>query len=420
MKKIIISLGIIGVVAAAVIVGTIAYFNDTETSTGNIMIAGTMDLKVDHTRQTYNEVDCNTCDLTLISDLSNMVVKKNGSPITSYPAVYVSWIHPAWTAQNDPDLAASSAEWIWESDPTRQEDTTQDVTYTFDKTFEWYGPIVSSDLWFAIGSDNSIKVWLNGILIAENPMEQGYQQEHMLHIPAADVNDHIVQGTNVLTFEVKNWALANGNPQTNPAGLIYKFYISGNCQDDYFKQHCQLWGLKDLETGDTFWNFDDVKPGDRGTNVISLHAYDNDAYACLIANDIVDNENTCVDPELAALDIDCGTGPTEGELSDYIKLFTWEDDGDGVYEGETIIAGPNSPFALAIGNISLTESNTKYIGLAWCAGTQGLTDNVITCDGSTMGDIAQTDILTASITAYAEQQRNNSEFDCEDVDLDQD
>ena len=426
MKRILISLSIIGIVGAIAIGATIAYFNDTETSTGNIFTAGTMDLKVDHTFQTYNDADCKTCSVTVISDPTNMVVAKFGSPITPYPAVYVGsvtgWIHPAWTAEEDPILQAAGAKWIWESDPTRNEDLTNNVTYTFQKTFEWWGPIVNTDLYMAVGSDNSVEVWLNGTKIGQNTGEFGYKKESMLHIPAASITPYILQGNNILEFIVKNWALAGSTWETNPAGLVYKFSIDGLCGDDYFKTHCKLWGLKDLEEGDTFWNFDDIKPGDRGTNVISLHAYDNDAYACLIASDIVDNENTCVDPELAALDATCGTGPAEGELSDYIKFFAWEDDNggvsDGIYEfGEPIIAGPNSPFALAIGNISLTESNTKYIGLAWCAGTQGLTGNTITCDGSTMGDIAQTDILTASITAYAEQQRNNPNFSCASVQL---
>ena len=46
-KKIIISLSIIGVVAAAVVGFTIAYFNDTETSIGNTFSAGEIDLKID-------------------------------------------------------------------------------------------------------------------------------------------------------------------------------------------------------------------------------------------------------------------------------------------------------------------------------------------------------------------------------------
>lgn len=45
-KKILISLSIIGAIAAIVIGGTIAYFSDVETSTGNIFSAATLNLKV--------------------------------------------------------------------------------------------------------------------------------------------------------------------------------------------------------------------------------------------------------------------------------------------------------------------------------------------------------------------------------------
>jgi len=47
MKKIIISLSIIAAAAAIVIGGTIAYFSDTETLTGNTFTAGSIDLKID-------------------------------------------------------------------------------------------------------------------------------------------------------------------------------------------------------------------------------------------------------------------------------------------------------------------------------------------------------------------------------------
>ena len=45
-KKIILSLSVIGVVAAIAIGGTVAYFSDTETSTGNTFTAGTIDISV--------------------------------------------------------------------------------------------------------------------------------------------------------------------------------------------------------------------------------------------------------------------------------------------------------------------------------------------------------------------------------------
>jgi predicted ribosomally synthesized peptide with SipW-like signal peptide len=54
-KRILISLSIIGVVAAIAIGGTVAYFSDTETSAGNTFVAGTINLQVgDNDPTTWN------------------------------------------------------------------------------------------------------------------------------------------------------------------------------------------------------------------------------------------------------------------------------------------------------------------------------------------------------------------------------
>jgi predicted ribosomally synthesized peptide with SipW-like signal peptide len=47
-KKILISLSVIGAAAAIAIGATVAYFSDTETSTGNTFTTGTLDLKVNN------------------------------------------------------------------------------------------------------------------------------------------------------------------------------------------------------------------------------------------------------------------------------------------------------------------------------------------------------------------------------------
>ena len=53
-KKILISLSVIGAVAAIAVGGTIAYFSDTETSKGNTFTAGELDLLVDIDGKVYN------------------------------------------------------------------------------------------------------------------------------------------------------------------------------------------------------------------------------------------------------------------------------------------------------------------------------------------------------------------------------
>ena len=411
MKKILRSVLVLGLVGAFVVAVTQAFFSDSETSSGNLFTAGQIDLKIDHTMASYNGIDCRTCSVVLTSDTSNMVIAKNEVPFdTPYPAVFLTYIHPAWTAQNDPLLAAAGAQWIWESDPVKQEDTTIDVIYTFRKTFSWYGPITGSDFTMAVGHDNTVEVYLNGMPIGSSNDIYGFRIENMLHIPGASITSNILQGENILDIKLRNRAEANGNPTNNPAGLIYKFEINGHCEDDFFLNQCKLWDLKDLETGDIFWNFDDVKPGDWGRNVISYHVYDNDAYMCTFLKK-TDLENVLTGPETPP-DL---TDP-QGELSNHLEVFVWHDDGDGIYQGsETVIA--NNKFAnlsnwpIAVPLSPVIASTTNYVGVAWCFGvlTPG---NPFICDGEGNYNDAQTDALELVLNFYAEQARNNLGFSC--------
>jgi len=200
---------------------------------------------------------------------------------------------------------------------------------------------------------------------------------------------------------------------------LFKLYIQReNClEDTAFQQACVLWQEQDLDGSQTFFNFGDIKPADWGTNLISLHVSSNDAFACLFPLDITDAENIKIEPETTAGDTTDGT-TANGELSQFIKMFAWEDDGNGIYEGENDVIPVNTPLSTVDTEIiamSLTGGGpTGYIGLAWCFGEQSLDGNDIECSGNAVGiDQAQTDSTGASLTAYAVQQRNNEVFDCE-------
>lgn len=67
--KILISLMMIGIAGFGIAMGTMAYFSDTETSTGNTMAAGTLDLKLNG----YD--DPITAPLFRIEDLKPSIVK---------------------------------------------------------------------------------------------------------------------------------------------------------------------------------------------------------------------------------------------------------------------------------------------------------------------------------------------------------
>ena len=73
MKKILLSVAVIGVVAAISIGATVAYFSDTETSTGNTFTAGALDLKVDSTCHYYQngrDIGCGEYGNWSLTDLT--------------------------------------------------------------------------------------------------------------------------------------------------------------------------------------------------------------------------------------------------------------------------------------------------------------------------------------------------------------
>lgn len=416
-RKLIISLSIIGAVATVATGVTIALFSDTETSAGNLFVAGALDLTVDQTLASYNGEECQTCHLEIVSDSTTYV--------GANPAVELSFVHSAWTADLDGehvagmpnDGANDGSKWIWITDGPTQPTVDQD--YTFDREFVWNGTASAVTLYLA--TDNLYtSVKLNGNTIGSTADENNFTAatEDVFVVNTA----FLQQGTNLLQVTVRNIGLAGSNSTSNPAGLLFKLEIDGTCDGGYVYQDtpnqatCMLWGETDLDN-EYFFDFDDVKPGDWGRNIISLHVEDNDAYACLIPHDFDDQDNNVVDPELALFD-----NNSDGELDEELEFFLWMDNGDGAYQyPEEIIVEPGAhidEIQTEMVAMQLTGGGpTAYLGVAWCAGAQTLDGNNIECDGAGMGDIAQTDSLEASITAYAEQQRNNPEFSCASVNL---
>lgn len=204
------------------------------------------------------------------------------------------------------------------------------------------------------------------------------------------------------------------------------------------------WAATDLGA-ETFFNFDDVKPGDEGENTISLHITSNPAWACVDVNITQNDDVSSNEPELESGDDENTDSIFDGELAQNLTFAAWLDqglvegwqgseadpqEGDNVWDGDEaeplLFSNQSGPASDVLGGVSypLADSNigtplepdeTNYIGLAWCAGTQVVdTDaDTITCDGSTMGNDTQTDMMEASIAFRVEQTRNNPDFICE-------
>lgn len=219
------------------------------------------------------------------------------------------------------------------------------------------------------------------------------------------------------------------------------------------------WPSKDL-IDEKFFDFDDLKPQDYGEDTISLRVDTNDSFLCAEVTLTSDEENVINEPEAGDGDVTAGVG--EGELADNVNFVWWADDGDNVLEvGENVISeGPIGALELGVPHpVPLADSDeniwtgplggggpvegeeTLYIGKAWCFGQIGTApddqdgvgdvktpagnnngngvsgepeDGGITCDGSALNNITQTDLLTADISFSAVQSRHNTDFQCEE------
>src|SRR3989344_908853 len=178
MKRILLSIGTLVVVGAIVAGATIAFYNDTETSTGNIFVAGSIDLKVDHTLATYNGVG----SMIIVSDDQTQVNSHDAVPVT--PHFYWS----AWTA------VVPGATWIWEEDPENDPANVE----TFTRTFNWTGGPVS-DATLLVASDNSFTGDLNGNGFSGPGNHYASGTEVTI-----SVTGDVQPGLNTLTFVVDN------------------------------------------------------------------------------------------------------------------------------------------------------------------------------------------------------------------------
>ena len=429
---------------------TQAFFSDTETSTGNIFTAGQIDLKIDHTLATYNgntcRNDCTQLGSNLLANPSfenNTVTSATGWDIfpdgtaagwrvewaPGQSAIYGSATRPdpanlelhksgnlpgtgdipdSWKAQEGNQYAELDADWNGHTGSLNGEPALvriyQDISTIPDKTYRisfYHSPRPQTS-----AEQNALKVyWDNVLQTTVDPGAGGGATSWTLYTYDFVANN----STSRIAFEGGGVADSFGVFLDNTGLAQCSLVIEGG--------ECSLWPLKDLDTNDFFWKFNDVKPGDHGTNVISYHVYDNDSWLCaLLSKEDLENEMT--EPESPP-----DTAGEVGELSKYIEVFVWNDlDGDGYYDsGETSVANntllnlTNWPIAQPPG-LPVDPSTPRYLGVAWCFGdltaSQGTS---FTCDGSGNKNDAQTDILKEIIQFYAEQARNNPNFSCPTV-----
>lgn len=398
-KKILISLSVIGIVAAIAVGGTIAYFSDTETSEGNILTAGSIDLKVDHTLATYNGEHCSQDCLVMGDNLiynhsfEAPTVADNNGDWELFETI------PEWDNVSDAKIELQGS--VFSSADGNQHleldsDPQGNSASAIEQTFETVAG----------------KRYQLAFAWSPRPESQSYDSEVVLDVELVSVegqplSETIVSGSGSINWQDATYEFialgsettlrfSHGGPENTYGGLIDNVRVR-EMECEIMEEEnwtCELWELKNLDN-EKFFNFDDVKPGDWGTNVISYHVFDNDAHVCMIIDDVTEEE---VDPKLAGA----------------LNFLVWEDDGYGNYDSENeLYEGPIvGDWRAYLGDV--VGSTDNYVGLFWCAGEIVKDGNDLSCDGSEMGNEYQGAEMLADLIFYAEQSRHNTKFSCDD------
>ncbi|MFH1451512.1 MAG: TasA family protein, partial [bacterium] len=129
----------------------------------------------------------------------------------------------------------------------------------------------------------------------------------------------IIAGATVAFFSDSETSVGN----TFTAGAI-DLQIDSMCSYNGEPNPECTWQLADL-TDEKLFDYDDVKPGDQGENTISLHVFDNDAWACVTITPVRNDDMSSTEPELA---VDVEENPSDswdGELAENMDFMVWAD-----------------------------------------------------------------------------------------------
>lgn len=182
------------------------------------------------------------------------------------------------------------------------------------------------------------------------------------------------------------------------------------------------WQIKDLHR-EKFFDLHDVKPGDFGTGIISLHVQKNDAWGCVKIHPKRNDEGISPEPELLIDEKDHRKDRWDGELAQNIYFTIWADmcnvgsafAGDGIFQVgcekkllqdsgsvETIdlsLADSKNSNVFTDHMNPLKKNATYYLGIQWSV-------------PDTVGNEIQGDLYRADVTFSVVQFDGNRRFVC--------
>jgi predicted ribosomally synthesized peptide with SipW-like signal peptide len=412
-------------VLATVVGGTVSFFSDTEVSSGNVFTAGSIDLRIDHARATYNgevcENDCEEGGADLIQNGSFEDPALGNGQWQIYPTGITGWTvesGPGIEVQRNAAGAPHSGNQHVELDSTASTVMSQTILTTPGQKYRltfWYSPRPNRP-----AGDNiigfEVEVVSGSETILAGQVGVGQAGGGTTNWTKYTYDFIAVDGSTKILFS------DDGTSNTFGGYLDTVSVRTLTCTEGTYVNTlggmCQLWDATDLTT-EAFFDFADVKPQDSGSNLISLHVDSNEAFLCLNVGNVEDEENTLVNPEQVAGD----NSTSAGELGSFLTVAAWYSNENGV-KGDVLFpptkAADLETITFADGTSvqdPIAPGTPEYIYVEWCLGE--FVGGV--CDGAIAGiNQTQTDSFMADLQFYAVQTRNNESFSCGAVDFPED
>ena len=148
--------------------------------------------------------------MTVVSDETTQYFNEDTQTFESSVA---AWVHPLWTQY----VNIPGATWIWRTFQVTQEEALTGSQVLFKKSVEIPDCAENIQGVLDITTDNIYDVSIGNSVVGQD----GNWQD----VETYDVSQYLSTGTQYLLFQTENEALSNGNPTSNPAGLIYKLTI---------------------------------------------------------------------------------------------------------------------------------------------------------------------------------------------------
>lgn len=300
--------------------GTYSFFSDYEVSAGNTFTAGSLDLRIDNTTH-YNGLVCRDGEWTC-HPWADAIVKEDQGRRKNGSAVLAD--------RSDTGVALGTAETSGAASDA---------------------PVVTGSF-YSLGFGGSIVLRFNNLILNEAGDDiriyevtgGGYPDEKATVEASQDGMAWTLLGTATrdqdFDLGALGWAtyiritdtsaVDTFEPTADGFDLDAVKALHCGSDPDLSDESCDglSWTETDLETGvHRLFNFDDIKPGDRGEDTVSLHVYDNDAWGRMSVTVTKDTDNTCTNSEERAENNVCSEPNGPGELRANLNFVVWLDEG---------------------------------------------------------------------------------------------